>query len=195
MWTRSALALAALALTGCARLPVAPSAAEGYTLHTRDVYYDIDGPAAADIARQLEEHSRQNDGRLAETRWTLKSQVGFKSSATGTCRVADTAIDVDMETELPRWKGAASATPALRQQWEKFEAAARVHERGHYDHGIAAAREVVATLKGLSADDCAALNHAVTARTQAILARFEAIDARYDADTRHGILQGTVWAY
>ena len=111
----------------------------------------------------------------------------------GGCQMSKMDIDVDIEIELPRWKGA-QASP-LRERWEKFEGAARVHEKGHYDHAIAAGNEVAAALRDLRADTCSALGKLASARTNALVDKYTRLDEKYDADTRHGILQGTVWEY
>jgi predicted secreted Zn-dependent protease len=186
------------ALTACASVPPTtapvPTSAPG-DLHfqAREVFYDLAGPSAADIARQLDEHSRRNDGRLAETRWKLTTQLRFGGPEGGPCSVSKMDVNVDIEIELPRWKGAAQSP--VRERWEKFQAAARVHEKGHYDHAILAGNEVASALRGLEAGTCDELSTLSSARTNAIVAKYTRIDEKYDAETRHGILQGTVWEF
>lgn len=194
-FARAALGLAFSALTACSSVPVTPERAVPGDLHftSKDVFYDIAGPSSADIARQLDEHSRRNDGRLAETRWNLRTELNFRGVEGGGCRMAKIDVKVDIEVELPRWQGAEQSL--LRDRWQDFQNAARVHEKGHYDHALAAGSEVASALRDLAAEDCDALGKVAAARTQALVDKYNALDEQYDAETRHGILQGTVWRY
>lgn len=184
-----------LILTACSTAPVVTESPSPDDLHfqTRDVFYDLAGPTSADIAHQLDEHARKSEGRLAETRWQLKTQLQFGGAEGGPCQVTRMDVNVDIEIELPRWPGAAQSP--VRERWENFETAARVHEKGHYDHAIAAGKEVAVALRKLKAASCEAAGELSDASTKAIVDKYQKLDVKYDAETRHGILQGTVWKY
>ncbi|MGH8212773.1 MAG: DUF922 domain-containing protein, partial [Rhodanobacteraceae bacterium] len=94
---------------------------------------------------------------------------------------------------LPRWADGDTAPASLMTEWQDFVAALRVHENGHYAHGVEAANEVQALEGSIQpASDCSELTLQVTNRAEAILEKYRAVDAEYDRDTKHGQNQGAV---
>ena len=185
--------LAALLAPACS---VQPYRSPGeLKVDAQDVYYDVHGATAQQISDDLDRQRFPGEGDhwLAETTSDLHADYRFSEAAVGGCRMSRVTVTIVLRTTLPRWDSPPSAPEALRQQWQRFLAAARTHEKGHYDNAVAAANEATDALRGLQTPTCATFPHDANALFQSILARHKAVDAKYDAQTRHGILQGTVW--
>jgi predicted secreted Zn-dependent protease len=92
---------------------------------------------------------------------------------------------------LPRWTQEASASAALAMKWRSFATALRLHEEGHYAHGLKAGEEIEALGRYFRvAGSCATIEEAFRAQARAIIDKYRAADVAYDAETRHGKTQG-----
>ena len=92
---------------------------------------------------------------------------------------------------LPRWANAEAAAPEVLQRWHGYYRALRLHEDGHRDNGIEAAREIERSLRDLpAAEACAAIDQSASLAAKDILRKYNARDRDYDAQTRHGATQG-----
>jgi predicted secreted Zn-dependent protease len=88
---------------------------------------------------------------------------------------------------LPRWRPPPFVGAELVERWARFHDALVVHERGHVDIGLAAARALAAELGDAprNARDWASV-------TRAVVAPYLDAERRYDAQTKHGAAQGAV---
>jgi predicted secreted Zn-dependent protease len=165
-------------------------------LRSADLYYEVLGNTAADIhahlMRQAVAASHPQDNH-AETRAQVAWSYTMRAAGTGTCRVADLAVELTVDTIYPRWTPTPRAAPGLDRQWDAFMAATRRHEKGHFDYAVASANDVLSALQGLRAEDCDALKATVDQTANAVLDRYHALNVKYDDQTRHGVTQGTVW--
>lgn len=88
---------------------------------------------------------------------------------------------------LPLWRPPRLGSTELLDRWERFRDAVAVHERGHVEIGLAAARALAATLA-----DAPSHPGAWTEATRAVVAPYLDLERRYDAETHHGATQGAV---
>jgi len=194
-------ACAATLLCGCAAAPteVPGEAASGAPLDSKldsaDVLYEVHGRTSAEVSDDMREQVMKiGETFLAETRWGFKSSYEYSQPAAGGCHMSRITLRTAIRTVLPHWADYDKATPELQQQWKAFIAAARVHEKGHYDNAVRAVGEITAGLRRLpAATSCDALTQAANKVTADVMARNKAIDERYDAETEHGVRQGAVW--
>jgi hypothetical protein len=77
-------------------------------------------------------------------------------------------------------------------EWKRFITALEVHEAGHKDISAKAGREIVERLRGLSGF-CSQISTRANDVARQITERARDEQKRYDAETRHGISQGTAF--
>jgi predicted secreted Zn-dependent protease len=182
-------------LVACLLLAGAAGTGQAGDIHVdaQDVYYEVSGTTAAAILDDLRRQAR-NVGKdyFAEAIWHVRWKYDYDQPVRNVCRAKNLRLYVIQRTTLPRWSGA-GATPELAARWEGFLDAARLHERGHTEHGTRAADAIREAILPLRAVDCGRLAAEVNRTATAILEKFNAMDVAYDADTRHGIKQGAYW--
>jgi predicted secreted Zn-dependent protease len=180
---------------GFALLAASAASAPARAAGLQVVYYDISGRTAKDLFDQMQ--TRAPEDRFGQrfpayTEWRVTWNFRYESTPES-CRLTELNASVEAKMTLPRWVDAGSAPASLLEEWQHYVGALRIHENGHYAHGVEAAREVQALEGSIPpAGDCAALTRQVTERAQAIMEKFRALDAQYDRDTNHGQKQGAV---
>ncbi len=161
----------------------------------RVVYYDISGNTTKDLVHEMEEKGPvDKSGRRfpAYTEWRVSWVFRYESSP-ASCKLTELTASVEGTMTLPHWVDAGSAPAALAREWQNYVAALRVHENGHYAHGVQAANEIRALANSIQpAENCSALSREVADRAQSVLDKFRAVDETYDRQTNHGQTQGAV---
>ena len=156
-------------------------------------YYYVDGPSATVLAAQIDHNGPTGaDGKryAGKTKWDV--QWKFKHEQHGvTCKMKEVAVAVGVAQTLPRWRNEKNGVPALRTRWQQFAGALKRHEDGHKDHGLAAGREIEATLLAAKpAGNCEDLASAANAAADAIVKKYQKLDQDYDRKTGHGRSEG-----
>lgn len=159
----------------------------------RLVYYDVAGHGANALRQQLDAsgppdgHGRRYD---AVTHWNVAWTYHYLPTETG-CRFTDIQTSIEGTITLPRWTDGDSASNRLRKKWQTYLAALRVHEDGHYSHGVGAAREVEDLGRSYHvAGTCSAIGRTFNDLAGSIVEKYKAMDVAYDHDTNHGQTQG-----
>ena len=99
-------------------------------------------------------------------------------------------IDLAAVIKLPQ---ITNTTAQQQAQFDKFIAALRVHELGHYEHGKQAAQELDQAILAIpEMDNCQDIGAAADEAGHRILRKYSDIDVQYDAVTSHGRTQGAV---
>ncbi len=166
----------------------------GVAVHAREVYYDISGSTAEDLWKAMRALGPQSGGRRVfgyhswNVRWNFRYAPGG-----GECRMKDVQVELTSTITLPRWRPPAVAPDGLVAQWDAFVAALTLHEQGHRDLSLAAAREIERALRRLRHAGCAALDAQANALANRILGQYRERDRRYDAETGSGRTQGAIW--
>ena len=189
LWRRRLLrCLAALAL-GCALTAA-------YAHDATIAYYDITGHSADALRRAMNTKGPLDvSGKRfdAYTRWYVRWRYRYRSTASG-CEFAKVTVSVEGTITLPRWTDESDAPQTLEQHWNRYVAALRRHEQGHYVHGLDAAREIEALGRSFhAAGDCSTFLADFDRQARAITRRYAAMDETYDRDTDHGKTQGAVF--
>ncbi|MBS0432724.1 MAG: DUF922 domain-containing Zn-dependent protease [Proteobacteria bacterium] len=161
----------------------------------RVVYYDISASTGRQLIHEMETRGPldpQGKRVPAYTIWHVTWNYRYQSGPES-CKLTDLTVEVDGTMTLPRWVDSGTAPKSLVQSWQSMMAALRVHEDGHYAHGVEAAREIAALREATPpAADCASLQRQFNAEATSILDKYAALDAKYDQDTRHGQTQGAI---
>lgn len=165
------------------------------TAHAEDpqiAYYDVTGNDAQALRQQMSAKGPLDHGKRfdAHTDWYVKWGYRYRPTATG-CEFISVDVSVTGTILLPRWSHTDRASSALVQKWDRYLAALRLHEEGHYDHGADAAKEIEALAKSFhDSGDCKAMVAAFNEQARSIIEKYNALDVAYDRETDHGRAQG-----
>ena len=94
---------------------------------------------------------------------------------------------------LPFWVDMKKAHKTLQKRWENYFSKVIIHENGHRDHFIEAAKDIQRYLDNTSLDfqtDCLLFISIVKNKMVAIFKDYEKKSLQYDIDTQHGLNQG-----
>jgi predicted secreted Zn-dependent protease len=159
----------------------------------RLVYYNIVGSSASELRHQLDSNRPlDKDGKRFDghTDWRVTWTYRYEPAAEG-CRFTEIHATVDGTIVLPRWTDGDHASNSLGRKWQAYAAALRVHEDGHYAHGVAAAKAIEDLGQAFHVPgNCSTIADAFNGRANAIVEQYKGMDATYDADTHHGQTQG-----
>lgn len=138
------------------------AAAEPRVTVKTDHYY-IQGKTAAQLKDLMKR--RGPKGFWAYTSWYVRWS--------GNC-----AVSLEIRHTYPRWTDRSSAPAGMQHRWDHMIANLTLHEEGHGQIGLEAAREIERSgCKGDPMD---------------IIGKWVRHEKRYDKKTRHGMTQGVV---
>jgi len=165
-------------------------------VNERTEYYDICGLCEKDIECDLREKCiKWTDGKKYDsvTNWKVKWDYGH-SRTPQTCTTESFVVTVDIVYQLPKWVRTGEAPRTLVKKWDRYMEKLMLHERGHSDRAVAAAKELMRTVAALPpANTCDELDWLLNTLFRARLDKLIEDQRAYDADTNHGILQGAVF--
>ncbi len=188
--------LALLAITGCASPggsgPAAPLS--DLDISVQEVYYDVIGSTADEMARSIhEQRPQKGEGwAVAQTEWSARVEVRQSQELYG-CRIERARINLFFIVTLPRWRPGAAVNEELRSQWDEFLAAVVAHEETHKQITTAQAREFAKSLGELRSRSCSALQEAVDIAKQRFVGRAQELNDGFDRDTANGDTEGVRW--
>ena len=183
-------------LAACASTPKSASGIEQYPDGVNGIthieYYEIVGRTAAELSADLRlKGPKDAEGRafsgLTKSPFTWR----YTTRAEGqTCSA--TSIKVTMYTDvfLPRWIPPDDVVPGLIAQWKQSMTALEVHEAGHKDISARYAKQIRDRINDLRTL-CSNFSLEANRISNAIVAEMRSAQIKYDADTRHGLSQGT----
>ena len=160
------------------------------------VYYDVVGSTAAEVRRDMDRKGPIDESGQrvdAYTQWRVAWTYAAVPDAQG-CVIRSVVPALTATITLPRWSPAPSVPANVLRAWRRYVKALRVHEDGHYAHGVAASREVTALAKSFRMQsDCHTTAQSFKRQATAIIDKWKAADATYDRETRHGQNQGATF--
>lgn len=155
-------------------------------------YYDVSGNSAAELRQQMNAKGPLDGGKRfdAHTEWHVKWNYRYRPTASG-CELASVNVSLSGTILMPRWVYANDVSNTLIEKWDRYLAALRLHEEGHYAHGASAAKEMEALGESFhGSGDCPAMVSEFNTRAQGIIDKYKAQDVAYDRETDHGRTQG-----
>jgi predicted secreted Zn-dependent protease len=176
---------------------VSPAHAEP-TVHIRVEYYDVHGHSAHELRQSMNRHGNKwTDGATydALTTWNVMSHYDL-AEENGQCRVVSVKVNAEIVHKLPRWVNRSETAPGLVEKWDRYLQALMVHEEGHRDFGIQAARETEEAISGMTTSrGCEELRSVLKARVDELIDQIKKQELEYDQRTDYGRLQGVVFPY
>jgi hypothetical protein len=119
-------------------------------------------------------------------------------SGQGSCAIKSFSTNVKIHIVLPKWRGRIVGHP-LRERWDSFIRAVALHEQGHAEHGILAAKAIQEQVSVLApAGTCQELDNSITSTARVIDDRYRKEDMEYDLRrTRDAVFDDdeTLWLY
>lgn len=166
-----------------------PAGVEGRTDVT---YYDVHGSSYAELHADMRRLGPKINGGsfVGETRSPMTWGWHTESIAGSSCSLRDVRVAVNAQILLPRWSPPADADSTLVAEWKRFIAALETHEAGHKDISAKAGRALKDELRGLSGL-CSQVGLRANDIARKIIDHATEEQKQYDADTRHGLTQGT----
>lgn len=192
---RLVLGIGTLAATACASAPRNPALDKypaGVEGRTTVSYYDVHGRTLGELRADMRRLGPKLNGGsfVGETRSPMSWSWRTESVAGSTCSLRDVRVSVNAQILLPRWTAPADADSSLVAEWKRFIGALETHESGHKDISARAGRDLKDQLRGMSGT-CAMVNMRANDIARQIIDRASAEQKQYDAETRHGLTQGT----
>lgn len=192
---RAALVAALVIATACAsapRNPVLDKYPAGVEGRTSVSYYDVHGRTLAELRADMRRLGPKIDGGsfVGETRSPMTWSWRTESVASGACSMRDVRVTVNAQILLPRWTPPSDADSTLVAEWKRFIGALETHESGHKDISTRAGRDLKDQLRALSGS-CSLMGMRANDIARQIVDRANAQQKQYDAETRHGLTQGT----
>ena len=186
------LSLCALACASTPRNPVLDRYPAGVEGHTTVNYYDVHGRTYGELHADMRRLGPKVNGSsfVGETRSPMAWSWRTESFAGGGCAVRDVRVSVSAEILLPRWTPPAEADSMLVAEWKRFIAALENHEAGHKDISAKAGRDLKDQLRGMSGL-CSQVSLRASDIARKVIDQANEEQRRYDAETRHGLTQGT----
>jgi predicted secreted Zn-dependent protease len=195
------LTQATLLVTAIAMLATAPIEASNaqsqpkISINTN--YYQIKGGTAAQLRNEMNRvrpFDRFSNGRYdALTRWYITGNYKY-IPGDSRCQIYQPQVFLMVKTTLPKWNPTSKANPKLVRKWRKYIKVLRLHENGHKQNGIEAARELQKSLSQIpSYSSCQSLATAVKELSQKITTKYNQKDLEYDRQTKHGATQGAIF--
>jgi len=181
----------------CASAPHSPALDDyprGVSGQTTVVYYDVHGRTVEELRADMERLGPKIDGAsyVGETGSPMRWGWRTRSMGGASCTIHDVTVSVSAQIMLPRWTPPNDAEPGLAAEWKRFVDAVEAHETGHKDISAKAAREIIDRVQGLSAS-CSQIDMRGNDIARSIVERAHQQQQAYDAETRHGLTQGTMF--
>jgi len=166
----------------------------GVTAYANEVRYAVDGTSVEGIAASLRGRAPVTpEGRfVGHHRWQLEWRGDFARSA-GMCGFRRLQVHVRGTTTVPEWRRPPGADSALVGSWDRFLAALRAHEAGHWRIALAGGGEMRDRLAALRRPRCEDLEVEARLEGERIVAATDARQSRYDDETDHGHRDGAAW--
>lgn len=159
-----------------------PSSAEP-RLQSRVESFDVSGATVDTIRASLNRNRQHSANRVNwNFRWT---------STPGQCRITEATTDVSVTTYIPRLLANAQRPASVQQKWDSYLLALQLHQDGHVDLAMNAARQIEQAIQNLPpAASCEQLQQAANAAGRRLLEQLAIDDREYDKRTQQGTLDG-----
>ncbi len=176
------------------RNPVLDKYPGGVNGRTTVLYYDVHGRTFEEVRADMRRLGPKIDGNsfVGETRSPMRWNWRTESHGGASCSIREVTVLVNAQITLPRWTPPPDSEPGLAVEWTRFIAALETHEAGHKDISAKAGREIIERVRGLSGP-CSQIGTRANDLARVIVERAHEQQLAYDAETRHGLTQGTAF--
>ena len=193
---RTLIQVAALAACGPSgpRALDPPTLPDGVTAEVHEVFYPVSGRTVDALGASMiaNEPNWESEHAWGLARWRVSWR--WRSTEHGsTCKLTAVRVLVHVHITLPEWQDPERAATEVRQRWNVFLDALRVHEYGHRDHAYLAGVQVHRALLALRTPDCVDIPVEAERRAREAVLRHHRLDEEYERSTQRGWSQGATW--
>lgn len=165
-----------------------------HQISVQTVYYSVTGKTANELRSQLNQrgviHPPSGQCFDGYTNWRVNWNYRYQTQG-NTCRVGSANVSTNIKITLPKWKRPSSISSGLKNRWNRYIAALEVHENGHKKNGLDAGKDILQTLRSMSAyPTCEELGLAANVAADEVIKIYNQKDIEYDRVTEHGRTQG-----
>jgi predicted secreted Zn-dependent protease len=180
-------------VAAAAMLAAVPALAEP-TVSESVHYYDVSGATGREVRASLNREgpvsSSDNKRYDAVCRWHVYWKFQYRQRGNA-CGITSAAADVKIVITFPRLKTDETTSPSLVKAFANYTEKLMVHEKGHAQNAIDAARKIEAGILALPSEPtCDALRTKANDLGHALIKEANQADSDYDRLTRHGATQG-----
>lgn len=155
--------------------------------------YEVTGSSPREMRHSME-RNRPTDGSGrrfdAYTKWDLKWTYRWKN-VPGGVQIEKVQVKAFITYIMPLWQPPKDAAKELVARWQTFLRALSLHEKGHANLSLLAAKEVEKELNALPVQTSGdILNELANSTGKQILDKYREQEVKYDEDTNHGKKQG-----
>ena len=158
--------------------------------HTiRHDFYTVEGDTISEILQSLKE--RAPSEYHAYTEWHINWNYTFCIEPTE-CQLKTFDLHVDVRYTLPQWEKSDGSSKAVVDEWKRYIDAVVVHEEGHTQLAMDAAKEMLELVQSQNwkAGTKEQLIAKVDKACQNIIDKYRELEIQYDKETDHGRTQG-----
>ena len=157
-------------------------------------YYDVTGATAREVRASLNREGpiSGTDGKRydAVCRWNVAWKFEYRRG-NGSCAIASASTEVKITITFPRLKADETTSASLVKAFASYSEKLMVHEKGHAQNAIDAARKIEAGILALRPEpNCDAMRNAANNLGYALIKEANQADLDYDSRTQHGATQG-----
>lgn len=160
--------------------------------NSSDVFYQIYGVTLNDISGQLGSCGPKYEGESFAGMTTdyINWTYLMRFDASGSCRVDNAAVGVNVRIYYPKWDAPENASASTRERWDNMIGNLHVHEEGHRQIDYNGASKIFNTISAITASSCNEVETIVIGETKNIMDEVSQGNKNYDAETNHGETQG-----
>jgi predicted secreted Zn-dependent protease len=152
-------------------------------------YYEIRGTTYPELLASIRAGGPEGWWGTAYTKITYELTTRMTPAG---CAVDTVRASAASTMRLPRWSNRHEASAKLQQQWDGNYRSLELHERGHVQLSLDAARDLErAIMQTAPQASCALLQAEARKHQEALRARTRERQVAYDAETQHGLKQWT----
>lgn len=159
-------------------------------------YYEVCGCSEKDLQCDLALKAiKCSDGKKYDsvTNWKVKWDYDYNRDGKA-CSTQSFRVTVDIVFHLPKWARDVNAPLHVVDKWDSYIKNLLIHEIGHRDRAVEAARDLTRTIAQLPpARTCSELDREVNRISRLRLNKLIADQAQYDEETSHGRSQGVLF--
>jgi predicted secreted Zn-dependent protease len=157
-------------------------------------YYDVSGATAREVRAALNRDGpiAGNDGKRydAVCRWNVSWEFLYQRGETS-CAITSVSMQVKITFAFPRLKTDETTSPSLVKAFATFSDKLMLHEKGHGQNAIEAARKIENALMALPPEsNCDVLRTKANDLARSFIKEANQADIEYDRVTQHGATQG-----
>lgn len=174
-------------------IPMSANPGMGVTLRRVTTDYPVTGASVGELRMSIATRARLAADRTMYggfTAWNLNWRYATSRSAPGGCRPNGVTVYLDLSTRYPVWEDSSAAPARVREEWNRYMTALKVHEGNHAAIAINGANRLASELRDLVSPICSSLQSDAQRLVNKAVRSIRTENDQYDERTQHGATEG-----